>query len=547
MTLDELKQLIANRESEKIELKEWKEAIPFDGQGKFENRKCLLGYCVAIGNEGGGYLLIGVKDGGEIVGTHAPFSHDVKQRIYQKTGQKIEIEEVFYGNKRVVSVKIPSRPLGVSLKFAGGPLMRVGDSLEVMSDQEQRKIFLEGQDDFSARICRASSIESVDPDAIQKLRELYSEKHRDNDSIEQISDEQFLSDLALMVKGKLTYTGVILLSKKSFLDRNFGDAEICFEYRNRFSDGESRNDRINYREPFVLAYEKIWEKILSRQQTHSFIEGLLRREIPAFNKEVFREALFNAVCHRDYSQKGSIFIIQSPEGVEITNPGGFPLGVTQENIIKVVSTPRNRLLAESFERILPGVERSGWGVDKIFRITIEEGKGRPDYSGSGEHFVRLFVPSILQDAQFIQYLVKISNGRQEILSIDDLLLLEKIRVGDKSEITLKTVGYLLGKGFIELHGKTRGARYVLAKRYYADTGKLGERTKRIGLSRDKCKELILEHIRKHGEGRMAEFVQIFPELKRADITNMLLELKRNGRIVNSTTNRWAIWRLARNL
>lgn len=425
--------------------------------------------------------------------------------------------------------------------------MRVGDSLEVMSDQEQRKIFLEGQDDFSARICRASSIESVDPDAIQKLRELYSEKHRDNDSIEQISDEQFLSDLALMVKGKLTYTGVILLSKKSFLDRNFGDAEICFEYRNRFSDGESRNDRINYREPFVLAYEKIWEKILSRQQTHSFIEGLLRREIPAFNKEVFREALFNAVCHRDYSQKGSIFIIQSPEGVEITNPGGFPLGVTQENIIKVVSTPRNRLLAESFERILPGVERSGWGVDKIFRITIEEGKGRPDYSGSGEHFVRLFVPSILQDAQFIQYLVKISNGRQEILSIDDLLLLEKIRVGDKSEITLKTVGYLLGKGFIELHGKTRGARYVLAKRYYTDTGKLGERTKRIGLSRDKCKELILEHIRKHGEGRMAEFVQIFPELKRADITNMLLELKRNGRIVNSTTNRWAIWRLARNL
>lgn len=53
MTLDELKKLIENHESERVELKEWKGSIPFDGQEKFENRKCFLGYCVALGNEGG--------------------------------------------------------------------------------------------------------------------------------------------------------------------------------------------------------------------------------------------------------------------------------------------------------------------------------------------------------------------------------------------------------------------------------------------------------------------------------------------------------------
>ncbi len=361
MTLEELKQLIADRESERVELKEWKDALPFDGGEVLEKRRCVLGYCVALGNAGGGYLIGGVKDDGTIVGTSIALPKDAKKKIYDRIGLKVDIEEIFENEKRVLIISIPSRPIGALLKYAGVPLMRIDDSLEIMSDMEQKRILLEGQDDFSSRICEASSMESVDPDAVRKLRELYGGKHPKNSSISGLSDEQFLTGISMMRDGKLTNTGAILLAKKSFLDRNLGDAEICFEYRNRFGDGQSRNDRVNYREPFVLAYERIWGKIESRQQTHSFIQGLLRREIPAFNEEVFREALFNAVCHRDYSQGGSIFIIQSPEGIEITNPGGFPFGVTQENIISVVSTPRNRLLAESFERILPGVERSGWG------------------------------------------------------------------------------------------------------------------------------------------------------------------------------------------
>jgi ATP-dependent DNA helicase RecG len=489
MILDELKKLIANRESERVEFKAWKNQFSFDGQEKFENRRCLLGYCVALGNEKGGYLLIGVDDKtGEIVGTNARFADDAKQRVYQKTGQKIEIEEVFDGSNKVFVVHIPSRPMGTLLKFAGVPLMRMSDSLEPMSDQEHSKILMEGQEDFSARVCETSSMESVDKDALEKLRELRAEKQSNNDkAAEGLSDERFLTDIALMRDGKLTYAGVILIAKKEFLDWNLGDTEICFEYRNRFGDEQSRNDRVNYREPFVLAYEKIWEKVASRQQTHSFISGLLRDEIPAFDQEVFREALFNAVCHRDYSQKGSVVIIQSPEGIEITNPGGFPPGVTQENIINVASTPRNRLLAEKFEKILPGVERSGWGVDRIFRYTIQQGKGLPDYSGSSEYFVRLFIPAMLKDAQFVQYLKKIADGKQELLSIENLLLLEKIRAGEKTGITLKTVGHLLEKGFIELYGKTRGARYVLAKRYYIDTGRLGERTRIVGLPRRNIK------------------------------------------------------------
>jgi ATP-dependent DNA helicase RecG len=308
--------------------------------------------------------------------------------------------------------------------------MRVGDALEVMSEIEEKRILSEGDEDFSARICTAASMEDLDPEALTRLRSFYSSKNGENTSMERASDEQFLSDVSLMRGGGLTYAAVVLLAKKEFLDLHLADAEICFEYRNKASDLPS-NERKDYRKPFVLLVDEIWEKIASRQQVHPIIEGFLRRDIPAFNQEVFREALFNAVCHRDYTVHGSIFIKQSPDYIEITNPGGFPAGVTKENIIKAPSTPRNRLLAETFQRVFRGVERSGQGADKIFRLSIEEGKGLPDYSESTAHHVILRLPAMLKDGNFIKYLEKISNEKQITLSLDDMLLLEKIREGVK--------------------------------------------------------------------------------------------------------------------
>lgn len=540
MTLDELKKIIANHENENVELKEWKTTVSFDGSDKFENRKCILGYCVAIGNEGGGYLIIGVDNNKNIVGTKAVLAKDFKQKIYQKTGQKIEVYEVYENNNKVIIIEISARGVGQLLKYAGVALMRVGDSLEIMSDAEQYKILSEGQDDWSGKVCQEATLESLNKEAIQKLKELYVEKNTDSKIIWN-SDEHFLKDFGLINNNlKITNACVLLVGKKEFIDEYFRQAEICFEYRNKSQDIQFV-DRVDYRDAFVLASELIWNKVYSRQQTHQIQQGLFRTDIPAYNQETFREALFNAICHRDYSQQGSIFIKQSPEYLEITNPGGLPFGITVENMIDAPATPRNKLLAESFQKIFKGVERSGQGIDKIFRNTIEEGKGKPDYSKTTNHFVIAKIPAIVQDGNFISFIEKVTNEKNTIISISDLLLLEKIRTGDKNGIILQTVGHLVDNGIVELHGKTRGAVYVLSQSYYQSINALGTRTKRIGLSRDKCKELILEHLRKHKSGTMSEFIQIFPELKPKDITNMLTELKNTQKVKNIAGRRWAKW------
>lgn len=529
MDLEKLKHLIARHEHERVELKEWKDSIPFDGAGDWKNRRCLIGYCVAIGNEGGGYLIVGVDNQKNIVGTSAPIPN--AKSVFDKTGQKIVSHEIHDGaNNRILVIEIPSRGIGQLFKFAGVPLMRVNDSLEAMSDAEQRRILLEGVDDFSARSCVGTTVADLDPLALAKLKELYQKKHVDNKTIATQSDTQFLNDVGLTKNNVPTYAALILLGTEAALKQHLANAEISFEYRNRAND-IPYNDRVDYRKAFVLSAFEIWEKVSSRQQVYPVIQGFLRREIPAFNEEAFREALFNAVCHRDYTAPASVTIRQSPEYIEVTSPGGFPHGVSLENILTVQSTPRNRLLAEVFQKVFLGVERSGQGADKIFRLTIEEGKGMPDYTKSDAYHVTLLIPASLQDQSFVLYLEKVINEKQITLSLEDIILLEKIRSGVRTGVTLKTAKRLLDLEIIEMHGTTRGAQYILARRYYVETGQLGTRTRQIGLSRQKNKELILEHIRKNKEGRMAEFVQVSSNSEKPYINNLLDELKKDGLIV----------------
>ena len=81
-------------------------------------------------------------------------------------------------------------------------------------------------------------------------------------------------------------------------------------------------------------------------------------EIVDFTLKVFQEALLNALAHRDYQNQGSVYVKHYPDKVVIENPGGFPEGITQNNIITHPSVPRNKLIAETLQR-LKYVQRTG--------------------------------------------------------------------------------------------------------------------------------------------------------------------------------------------
>jgi ATP-dependent DNA helicase RecG len=336
----------------------------------------------------------------------------------------------------------------------------------------------------------------------------------------------------------INYAGLILFAKKEKIDRYLPGSEIIFEWRQ--AESKIAHDfRINWREPFFKIYNEIWSTINARNLRIPFQEGLFQREIFAYSEKPIREAVLNAVAHRDYNiSTQSIFITASPEKFTIESPGGFLPGITPENVLYKREW-RNRCIAETLEKA-GLVERSGQGMDDIFEQTIREGKGLPDLSKSDNFSVRLIIPAQVKDRNFVLFLEKITNEKQITLSFEEIYQLEIIR--EKQPVTKP--GYkdkFLEYGIIEPVGKTRGRQYILSHRYYVLEGALGIHTRLTGLSRDQKKELIINHLKKNKKGLFNEFLDAFSDLKPKDVENILQELRKAKRIKYVGSKRSGYW------
>lgn len=482
MNIEGLKQL---KESEdKVEFKAAEHNYPFAGgshHAQEERRKCFLGYVVAFANEGGGMLVLGMSDEypHTVVGSDFGYGEigALEDETYTRLGIRIKMEELFENNNRVLVVNIPSRPVGKMLKFEGVPLMRIGESLRNMSDEEMFAILSEQEPDFSAKICDGISIDDLDEVAIKKMRESYSRK-QNNPGFLQLSTEQVLSDLKLLENEKLNYAALILLGKKEIIKEKLPQSKTIWEFRN--SEAQIYHDnRDSIEEPLFIAIEQIWRLINqpTLNKKHPIQSGAYIFDLFDFNEEVIREAVLNAIVHRDYTITSEVVIKQYPNKIIINNPGGFPKGVNIENILTVSSTPRSRLMTEILEKT-GLVERSGQGVDKIFSITLSEGKTEPDYKNSDMFQVSLTLQTEIIDKAFHVFIRQYQNSEKEPkLGVEQIITLCKIRNGIFQHLKPEIVSLLEKSGFIKkVSGHTY--RYTLADEYndlVADGLKIGNR------------------------------------------------------------------------
>ena len=181
---------------------------------------------------------------------------------------------------------------------------------------------------------------------------------------------ELLENAELTIDGKPTYAGLILLGSQKGLSRHLAQAEVVFEYRSTEAS-IAYQQRQEYRLGFFLWFDDIWETINLRNDVQQFREGLFKYDIPTFDEDSVREAVLNAVSHRDYRDGGSIWIRQSPRLLEVESPGGFPEGITSDNV-RERQKPRNRRIAEALAHC-GLVERSGQGMDLMFRQSIRQG------------------------------------------------------------------------------------------------------------------------------------------------------------------------------
>jgi len=469
MTIAELKQL---KESEdKVEFKAAERNYPYAGgshAAQEERRKCFLGYVVAFANEGGGMFVMGMADKTPhaVVGTDFANGKvgDLEDETYARLDIRVSFEELYEDGKRVLVTKIPSRPVGKMLKFEGVPLMRVGESLRNMSDEEMFSILSEQEPDFSAKICEGLSVDGLDESAIRKMKESYARK-QNNPAFKELSTMQVLTDLKLIADAKLNYAALILLGKKEVILQKLPQSKIIWEFRN--TETQTHHDsRVSIEDPLFLAIDTVWQLVNqpTLNKKHPIQSGAYIFDLYDFNEAVIREAVLNAVAHRDYSLTSEVVIKQFPKKINLNNPGGFPKGVNIDNILTVSSTPRCRLMTEILEKT-GLVERSGQGVDKIYSITLSEGKTEPDYKSSDMFQVSLVLKTEIINKAFHVFVSQYQNSdREPKLGVEQIITLYKINNGLLQGLNPEIVEQLDRIGLIvKLSGHTH--KYTLSKEY----------------------------------------------------------------------------------
>lgn len=492
-------------------------------------------YCSAIANVSGGRLILGVDDNGNIVGTRAFCRyHELPNKLMQDLGIPVQSDEIITDEGRVLVFNIPKHFQGRAIKYEGKYYIRNGSSLTEMTDDQLRTIYSETEPDFTSEICQGAVYGDLDAEALNVYKKYWARKHNRPRYLD-ADPKDMLAALNLMNNdGEITYAALIVLGKTNSIRRLLPCSEIIFEWRQDANSG-NYDYRQKWQSPFILAHLEIWQVINARNQKYSIQEGFFQKDIWAFNEKVVREAIVNAIAHRSYRlQSQSVWVKASPDGMTIESPGGFVYGITMENVF-AKSAWRNRLLADALSHV-GLMEQSSQGMDDIFTISVEEGKGMPIMSDNNGTAISLSIPSRVLDENFVKYLSDVILTKQLSLSTQEILELEEVRKNNGLHM-IKNKDNLVKNHLVEISGTGRATKYFLPKEYYQSIGKPGQYTRTKGLANVSRRALIVQHIRDNGRLKADDLTELMPELNYDKRYNIIRPLISKGVIEHVGTKK----------
>jgi len=524
-----LEQWMRDTEGENLEFKSARNNFHFDE---------LTQYSVALANEGGGKIILGVSDARprQVVGSNA-FNQPERTRagLNQRLHLGVTFEEIQHPNGRVLVFHIPSRPVGIAIQWEGRYLIRDGDSLVGMSGERLRDIIAESEHDFSADVCQGLSIDDLETAAIEEFRKRWIDKSGKT-GLAALSKEQLLSDIEASTNGQVAYAGLILFGNRPAIRKHLAQAEIVFEHRSSDAPGPAQH-REEFTEAFFLWYDRLWGLINLRNDLQHYQDGMFVLDVPTFGERAVREAILNAVSHRNYQLGSNIFVRQYPDRIEIDSPGGFPAEITPGNILYRQS-PRNRRVAEIFA-LCGLVERAGQGVDLMYCDAIRQSKLRPDFTKSDQYTVSVLLAGRIRNTAFIRFLKQFESDDLEQLGTDQWLVLDSLSREEPIPVDLlPCTNHLIDLGMVVRAGR---GRLILSEAYYRFQGR--EETYNRLRENEVRKEILERYLAERAvDGcSMSDLKVQVPVLNRKQVKKLMDELRDEDRVHVRGERRGAKW------
>ncbi len=416
----------------------------------------------AFANAEGGEIIIGVKKEGTIVGINEEELDVVQQKI--ENGIKAvspipthSIERKLENGKNILVVRI-SKLEGICT-YKGIVYYRHGSETNRLEGGQLKEfIASRGILYFDGQICENATIDDIDR---EKLKEFM--KRRSLEQTETASMEGMLLNLgaARMQQGKFQLRNVALLFFGKDPFKFFKNNEIRLA---SFSGNDASSEILDKADLHMTIPENIEEAMrFIKRNTRAMYEvrGLQRVEVAEYPERAIREAIVNAVAHRDYFSADSIQIRIFSNRIEFMNPGKPPDGINVEQIDVGISIKRNPIIYQLL-RDMGYMEGMATGIPMIKRLMNEAGMPQPEYKVVGSFLVLTLYNKLGKRLDFNSLNDRQKHGIEEIRSKGRITTKEYAKLNKVSHPTAANdLGIMLRSGIIKRVGKTRGAYYTL--------------------------------------------------------------------------------------
>lgn len=528
-----------------IEYKSLKKVV-----GKTADLKSLAETCVSFANAQGGEIVVGIEN--------KETKPDPKQKI------KIEDVNLVISRLRdltdsvalVNPIIVDDENGGQSFKFkvlpssrtiattsSGKVLVRVTDHSVPISGEELTNLAAE-KNAFQWELVSTKKIdysELNETDVSSFIEDIHKSKLV-SDFIKEKSRDEILQFYQLVSPdGYLTNLGIIWLGTPAQRARISYPITVQYIVYNDLEEKIRKKEwHFHTHNPKQLVID-IEKEAIELNYTSEISNGLFRKQIRNYPKEVIRELLINAIAHKRFTISGDIFIEVYPERLVITNPGGLPLGITKDNILHERHRRNPHLIHTLHDLGL--MEGEGSGYDLIYEKLARDMKPLPIIeSNFNKTSVTIYSGIVNKEAlEIIEYVSQHFKLSQKEYTVLGLVASEKKitapQLSQKLQLSTEDrmrnwIGTLLEKSILITRGIKKGTEYLLNPSLFAQSQlKITPSLKTI--DREQLKHLILEFLKYNGEKSKTEISSHIQDVEEKDIQKCLYQLVEIGSLSTS--------------
>jgi len=449
----------------------------------------------------------------------------------------IEIFPIVKGKEyRVLMFKIPAAATGIPTDWKTNYYERAGESLVPLKQYKIDAIRSQERRDWSKQVLEQAGIEHLDKDAVALAREKYKEKMNQehiSKEVDAMTDEQFLTKIKLMIGGKITHAGMLLLGNSDF-DYMFQSAPSIM-WRLYGADNMDRDYAI-FKIPFINVVDKVFAKV--RNLTYRYMPNqmtLFPMETEQYDSWLMRELLNNCIAHTNYQLGGRIYVNEFEDRLKFTNPGDF-IPQKIENVLEASYSPpfyRNQLLAESMAAFHM-IDTATLGIRRAYNIQKAKYFPMPDYNVSSGTQVEVTIYGKTLNDSYMHILYD-----HQDLDLQTVFLLDRIQKG--LPVEKEDVDRLRGQKLVE----GRMTSLYLSASAAKSIDESATYIKNKGFDDKYYKDLIVEYLKQYGRAKKKDIRELLwdklPDAlsdaqKEHKVSNLLAALRKTNVIDTDSAN-----------